>query len=97
MRSITKNPNYSPTVLPDGSWILFNAETAGTVVLTPPAGIYWELCDGIRTQSDVMRTMCRLYPDQTIETISKDIARMTDQLADLGLLQVGDLLPAMEV
>ncbi len=97
MRSITKNRNYSPTILPDGSWILFDAETARTVVLTPPAGIYWELCDGVRTQSTLIRTMCELYPDQAIETISMDIERMTGQLADLGLLQVGAFHPAMEV
>lgn len=97
MRSITKNRNYSPTVLPDGSWILFDAETASSVVLTPPAGIYWELCDGERSQSTIIRTMCELYPDQTVETISMDIERMTGQLADLGLLQVDAFLPAMEV
>ncbi|MDT3669476.1 MAG: PqqD family protein [Aromatoleum sp.] len=97
MRSIAKNRNYSPTVLPDGSWILFDADTASTVVLTPPAGIYWELCDGVRTQSAIVRTMCELYPDQTIETISTDIERMTAQLVDLDLLQVGAFLPAMEV
>lgn len=97
MHCITKNRNYSPTVLPDGSWILFDGETASTVVLTPPAGIYWELCDGVSTQSAIIRTMCELYPDQAIETISKDITRMTDQLADLGLLQIGAFHPAMEV
>ncbi|WP_332670753.1 PqqD family protein [Aromatoleum sp.] len=96
MRSVTKNHDYAPTVLPDGSWILFNAETASTVVVTPPAGIYWELCDGVRTQSAIFRTMCQLYPEQSSETIRTDIDRMTEQLADLGLLQVGTFLSVME-
>ena len=69
---LNKNRRYSPTVLPDGSCILFDTGNSHTVALTAPAGIFWELCDGRCPVTAIVEEVQRLYPEAPFEIIQRD-------------------------
>jgi hypothetical protein len=93
---LAKNPAYSATVLPDGSWILFHSGTSDTVVVTAPAGILWELCNGADPLSAVLGELHRLYPDQSPAVLLEDGSHLADELLRLGVIQMQDHIERLE-
>ncbi|WP_414635641.1 PqqD family protein [Aromatoleum sp.] len=90
MECLTKNGEYASTVLPDGSCILFNSSTGKTVVLTAPAAIFWELCDGKTVTLELLRELREYYPLQSDDTIQADALALCQQLISLGVMKAAN-------
>jgi hypothetical protein len=83
---LTKNARLSASVLPDGRWLLYDRSENSFVVLNATAGIFWELCDGSATVSDVATEMQGLYPDVEPAVLQAEIERMIPTLIEQELL-----------
>lgn len=83
-----KNPEYVPTLLPDGSWILFNPSLNDNVVVSPTAGILWELCSDKMEVKDLIREICALYPIEDSSRVRRDAFKIVSVLHERGLLLI---------
>ena len=77
---LVKNTNFEPSILNDGSWILYNDESGEVVVLNSTAGILWELYSGEHTIEQVALQLAEYYPDTTIVELRKDLYEITPML-----------------
>lgn len=80
-----RNQAFFSTVLPDGSWILFDRLTSDTVVLSASAGVFWELCAEGRTVDEIVDELLTIYPEAARDGIARDVSTV---LADLTALNV---------
>ncbi len=83
---LVKNPQYRPTVLPDGSWVLIDESSGETVALSSSAGIFWELCTGERSIAAIVDRISELYPDADVAAIRSDICSIAPRLLELNVV-----------
>jgi hypothetical protein len=86
---LNKNPRLSASVLPDGRWLLYDSTENNFVVLNATAGIFWELCDGSVSVSEIAAEMHGVYPDVELGVLQAEIERMIPMLIDQELLVDG--------
>lgn len=75
------------TVLPDGTWALFDSETEAVAVLSAPAGMLWEMCDGLRGVAELADEILQLYPAEPAEVVKTDVVRTVHDLERRGLVR----------
>jgi hypothetical protein len=71
--------------LPDGSGLLFDAETATAYPITESAMRIWELCDGDHDVSSILDELEAHY-DVDRATLETDSRKLLDDLLDKRLL-----------
>lgn len=81
-----KTPGIHATVLPDGRWLLYHRENNVAVTLNAPAGILWELCDGLTPVSGLVIQLAELYPDVSSDTLTDDTRQTVQQLHEQNLV-----------
>lgn len=83
---LARNPDYSPTILPDGNWIFFNSKTNQVVVTSPTAGVFWELCTGRSSVNKIIKEVAKIYPEQNIKSIRDDVSHIIPTFLEHKLL-----------
>ena len=83
---LIKNSRLEASVLPDGNWVLLEPASNEVVVLSPTAGIFWELCSGERELEAVIKEFSDLYPDQSSENIRQEVFESVRTMIDRELL-----------
>jgi hypothetical protein len=73
-------------VLPDGRWLLYNQTARQAITLTAPAGILWELCDGVTTVSSLIQQLREFYPETPADQLETETMRMLRQFLEQGLV-----------
>lgn len=76
------------TLLPDGGCVLFDDAASEVTVLSPTAGIVWEMCDGTRRLDDLIVSVQELYATQEPAVIARDVPRMVCELMALDLVSL---------
>ena len=65
---------------------LFDPHTGNLKYLNPSGVNVYELCDGCRTVSDIVKLLQELYPDTAIEKIAADTGQFFENLAAMHFL-----------
>ncbi|MCA9736011.1 MAG: PqqD family protein [Gemmatimonadota bacterium] len=88
------------TVRPHPS-VIFKAVSDGAVLLHTESEVYfglnhvgarvWEMIPGAGTRrDDLVQRLAEAYPDVGVETLEQDVGELLGQLAENGLILVGD-------
>lgn len=88
------------TVRPHPS-VIFKAVSDGAVLLHTESEVYfglnhvgarvWEMIPGAGThRDDLVRRLAEVYPDVGVDTLEQDVGELLGQLAENGLILVGD-------
>jgi len=85
MTTYKPNPNCLLEDM-DGELLLYNPESAVTLHLNGPSMIVWQLCDGERTDQQIIEMVKEAYPQQA-EQISGDVATVLADLHSQGALE----------
>ena len=86
MTSIWKrSEKVDAQTLPDGSGLLFDAETATAYPITESAMRIWELCDGERNLGAIVDELEAHY-DVDRATVETDSRKLVEELAEKQLL-----------
>jgi len=84
---LSKNLEYSTTILPDGKWLFLESNTNQVVVVSPTAGVFWEHCTGESSLSEIISDIARLYPDTGQHEIEQDVYKIVPMLIKHNLIQ----------
>lgn len=59
----------------------------GVLHLNEQAAEVIELCDGTRSEPDVVRALAERYPDAPVEALAEDVAELLNRLRTRGFVQ----------
>jgi len=79
---------FGVTILPDGRWLLYDRESNTATTLEAPSGIFWELCDGQTTLTEIISEIHSYYPDIDVETLEAQSWELLSALIDQGLVSL---------
>lgn len=76
------NPDYRLEEL-DDELLLYHPAATKTIYLNQTASLVWQLCDGVRTVSEIAELLCESYPDAA-DTIRADVESAVERFAEHG-------------
>ncbi len=71
----------------DGDFLLYHPTGNRIVQLNGPAALVWRLCDGKRSQSEIITLLQEAYPEAANE-IAADVPATLDELVKNGCIQM---------
>jgi len=71
----------------EGEGILYWHENTKMLYLNESARVIWQLCDGVRTVSEIARTLAAEFPEVAGE-VSLQVPETIDQFAAEGVLEL---------
>ena len=69
----------------DGEQVLYNAGLPDVVYLNETSTMIWSLCDGIRSDQEIIRMIGDSYPDQ-ITAIKNDVEAIIGEFENIGAM-----------
>ena len=78
-------PNFSLERL-DNEILLYHPGLTKAIQLNETAAIVWELCDGERSEDEIMSLLVEAFPDQADE-VRRDVEAVLRRLSSEGALQ----------
>ena len=84
--SPTLHPTDRPTRDLGDELLIFDADGDQLHVLNETAREIFLLCDGARTETEIVESICRTY-EVDAETARTDLLQTVDQLIQLGVLE----------
>ncbi len=69
----------------DGEQVLYNAGLPNVIYLNQTSAMIWSLCDGIRSDQEIIGMIEDCYPDQ-ITAIKDDVKGIIGEFENIGAL-----------
>lgn len=88
MMALAHIPKHSEKILVqevNGTVVLLSSESGEYFALDEVGGRVWELCDGLRSVSDIINVVCAEY-DAPPETIQADVLELLGELTSEKIL-----------
>jgi hypothetical protein len=70
----------------DRDTLVYQRPRKRLLLLNPSAAAILRLCDGMRGEDEIARSLAERYPGAPSEDVTADVRRTVEELVDLGLV-----------